>query len=160
MGIDVEARAERARENFLAGYNCSQSVVMAFSDLIEDAGVDAGAVCRLASPFGGGMGRLREVCGCVSGSLMVLGLVRGYDDPRDYAAKKRLYAEVQELAAANRDENGSIVCRELLGLGKGPDDPAPERRSDAYYRKRPCPELCAVAARILATHLAQVQAEA
>lgn len=155
MSVDVEARAERARENFMAGYNCSQSVVMAFSDLIEEAGLDVDAICRLASPFGGGMGRLREVCGCVSGSLMILGLTRGYDDPKDYAAKKRLYAEVQELAASNREENGSIVCRELLGLVKGPDDPAPERRSDAYYRKRPCPELCAVAARILAEHLAE-----
>ena len=155
MGVDAEARADRARQNFMDGYNCSQSVVMAFSDLVEAAGLDVEAVCRLASPFGGGMGRLREVCGCVSGSLMVLGLTRGYDDPKDYAAKKRLYAEVQGLAAHNRDENGSIVCRELLGLGKGPDDPVPERRSDAYYRKRPCPELCAVAARILAEHLAE-----
>ena len=155
MGVDAEARADRARQNFMDGYNCSQSVVMAFSDLVEAAGLDVEAVCRLASPFGGGMGRLREVCGCVSGSLMVLGLTRGYDDPKDYAAKKRLYAEVQELAARNRDQNGSIVCRELLGLGKGPDDPVPERRSDAYYRKRPCPELCAVAARILAEHLAE-----
>ena len=160
MGVDAKERADRARQNFMDGYNCSQAVVMAFSDLVEAAGLDAGAVCRLASPFGGGMGRLREVCGCVSGSLMVLGLVRGYEDPKDFAAKKRLYAEVQELAAYNRDENGSIVCRELLGLPKGPDDPTPERRSNAYYRKRPCPELCAVAARILAAHLDQVGGEA
>ena len=156
MGVDAKERADRARQNFMDGYNCSQAVVMAFADLVEEAGLDAEAVCRLASPFGGGMGRLTEVCGCVSGSLMVLGLVRGYEDPKDFAAKKRLYAEVQELAAHNRDENGSIVCRELLGLAKrGPDDPTPERRSNADYRKRPCPELCAVAARILAEHLAE-----
>ena len=155
MSEGPAARADCARQNFMDGYNCSQSVVMAFADLVEAAGLDVSAVCRLASPFGGGMGRLREVCGCVSGSLMVLGLVSGYADPTDYAAKRELYAEVQELAAESRRENGSIVCRELLGLGKGPDDPTPERRSDAYYRKRPCPELCATAARILAERLAE-----
>ena len=149
----AKERAQRARESFLEGYNCSQSQVMAFSDLIEEKGVDVEAVCQIASPFGGGMGRLREVCGCVTGSFMVLGLLRGYEDPKDHAAKKRLYTEVQALAASNRDENGSIVCRELLGLGKGPDDPTPEKRSEAYYRKRPCADLCATAARILAEHL-------
>ena len=143
-------RADMARRNFLEGYNCSQSVVLAFTDVLEEQGIDARTMARLASPFGGGMGRMREVCGAVSGMLMVLGLTEGYDDAKAFAAKKELYQKVQELCGAYREENGSIVCRELLGLAKGPDAPVPEKRTDAYYRKRPCPELCACAARILA----------
>ena len=151
--MDVSERGERARNNFLQGYNCSQSVVLAFEDVLVEHGLDVHTVARLASPFGGGMGRMREVCGAVSGMIMVLGLVEGYDDPKAFRAKKELYVRVQELAGVYRDENGSIVCRELLGLGKGPSESTPERRTDAYYRKRPCAELCACAARILAEHL-------
>ena len=150
--MDANERAERARQNFLAGYNCTQSVVVAFGDVFEEQGLDLDAVTRLASPFGGGMGRMREVCGAVSGMLMVLGIVEGYDEPKAFQAKKELYARVQELAESYRAENGSIVCRELLGLGSGADDPTPERRTEAYYRKRPCAELCACAARIVAEH--------
>ncbi len=150
--MDAHERAERARKNFLAGYNCTQSVVVAFGDVFEEQGLDLDAVTRLASPFGGGMGRMREVCGAVSGMLMVLGIVEGYDEPKAFKAKKQLYEHVQELAESYRAENGSIVCRELLGLGSGADDPTPERRTEAYYRKRPCAELCACAARIVAEH--------
>ena len=158
--MDATERGERARQNFLAGYNCAQSVVRAFDDVLEERGLDPEAAMRMASPFGGGMGRLREVCGTVSGMLLVLGLVEGYDEPRAYAAKKELYEKVQGLAGAFRDEHGSIVCRELLGLGAGPSEATPERRTDAYYRKRPCPELCACAARILASHLSKLDQEA
>ncbi len=152
--MDTSERAEKARANFLQGYNCAQAVLLSFDDVLEAQGLDAQALTRLASPFGGGMGRMREVCGAVSGMLMVLGLVEGYDDPRAFAAKKELYATVQELAGKFREENGSIVCRELLGLPKGPDDATPEQRTQGYYRKRPCQELCACAARILAEHIA------
>lgn len=151
--MDATERAERARSNFLQGYNCSQSVVLAFDDVLAEQGLDARTALRLASPFGGGMGRMREVCGSVSGMLMVLGLAEGYDDAKAFKAKKELYGSVQGLAARFREENGSIVCRELLGLPKGPSDPTPERRSEGYYRKRPCQELCACAAAILAEHL-------
>mgnify|MGYP002624431138 CR=1 FL=1 len=153
--MDASERAQRARENFLAGYNCAQSVTLAFDDVLAGQGIDAQVAARLSSPFGAGMGRMREVCGAVSGMLMVLGVVEGYDDPKAYRAKKELYATVQELAGAYRDENGSIVCRELLGLGKGPSEATPERRTDVYYHKRPCPDLCACAARILAGHLSE-----
>ena len=157
--FDANERAELAHKNFLSGYNCAQSVVMTYVDVFEEAGIDPELAAKLASPFGGGMGRMREVCGCVSGSLMVLGLVEGYNDAKAYAAKKRLYEEVQEIASRYRDENGSIVCRELLGLGKGTDAPTPERRTEAYYRKRPCADLCASAARIMAEFLNEVEAE-
>lgn len=147
------ARAKRARQNFLAGYNCSQSVVLAFDDVLSEQGIDAALAARLVSPFGGGMGRMREVCGAVSGMLFVLGATEGYDDSKAHAAKTELYRKVQSLAGAYREEHGSIVCRELLGLASGPSDPTPERRTEGYYRKRPCAELCASAAAILEAYL-------
>ena len=151
--MTVDERAELAHSNFLRGYNCSQSIVLAFPDVLAKAGIEPSVAAKLASPFGGGMGRMREVCGAVSGMLMVLGLAQGYDEAKAYAEKKDLYQKVQTLCTRYSNENGSIVCRELLGLGKGPDEPTPQRRTEGYYRKRPCPELCACAARILAEHL-------
>lgn len=149
----AEQRAERARQCFLAGHNCPQSVVNAFDDVLEDNGIDLATAVRLASPFGGGMGRMREVCGAVSGMLMILGLLEGYDDPAADDAKARLYERVQELADEFRAENGSILCRELLGLSEGPSEPTPSARTEAYYHSRPCAEYVASAARILAEHM-------
>ena len=142
---DPEARAQRAADYFLEGYNCTQAV---FLTCCEDLGIPAETGLRLASPFGGGMGRLREVCGTVSGMFLALGLKYGYADPKDLAAKKRLYAMVQELARRFEAEHGSIVCRTLLGLDRQRDDPTPEARTAAYYKKRPCKELAASAVRI------------
>ena len=153
--MDAEERSELARQKFLEGYNCTQSVVLAFSDVLQDQGLDPNTAAQMASPFGGGMGRLREVCGAFSGSLFVLGVAEGYRDPKASDAKKELYSSVQELAAAFKEENGALVCRELLGLGAGPSEATPEKRTDTYYRKRPCVELVASAARILAEHLQQ-----
>lgn len=151
--MDANERAERARENFLSGCNCPQSVVGAFADVLEKNGIDVEVATKLASPFGGGMGRMREVCGAVSGMLMILGLEEGYNDPSDDEAKARLYERVQELAGEFKAQNGSILCRELLGLAEGPDAPKPEARTQAYYHNRPCAEYCASAAQILAEHL-------
>ncbi len=95
------------------------------------------------------MGRLREVCGSVSGMFMVAGLLYGYDGPETGAPKAELYARIQELASRFEAKNGSIVCREILGLGVGHDSPAPEARTPEYYRKRPCPEIIGDAAEIL-----------
>ncbi|MBR3224258.1 MAG: C_GCAxxG_C_C family protein [Atopobiaceae bacterium] len=153
--MTADERAQMARNNFLQGYNCSQSVVLAFPDILAQAGIEPSVAARLASPFGGGMGRMREVCGAVSGMLMILGLAEGYDEAKAFLAKKELYQKVQTLCGRYREENGSIVCRELLGLSKGPDNPTPQQRTEGYYRKRPCPELCACAARILAEHLGE-----
>ena len=151
--LDKEARAESARAYFKQGYNCCQSVALAYADLI---GMDKDAVAALASGFGGGFGRLREVCGCVSGMTMVAGAVLPSTDPGDSGRKTENYALVQRLAGKYAEENGSIICRELLGLsGKStsPESPAPSARTGEYYRKRPCPELCACAARIIAEEL-------
>lgn len=138
-------REERAKENFLKGYNCAQAVLLAFADAL---GVDEPTLARLAAPFGGGMGRMREVCGAVSGMLMVDGFLRGYDDPAASTEKKETYARVQRLAACFREECGSILCRELLESSED-STPTPSKRTPEYYKKRPCAELVALAARIL-----------
>ena len=141
---------ETARGLFLDGYNCSQSVVAAFAD---ELGMNREQAIRMASPFGGGMGRMREVCGCVSGMFMVLGYLYGYDDPKVYECKKELYERVQLLAARFREDNGSIVCSKLLGLEGKDSSPVPSRRTEEYYKKRPCPKLAGYAARILAEYI-------
>jgi C_GCAxxG_C_C family probable redox protein len=109
-------RAQKAKDNFLKGYNCAQAVALAFSDLTP---LDEKTTARAASAFGGGMGRLREVCGAVSGAFMAAALVEGYDDPKNNVGKTELYRKIQELAARFKEENGSIVCRELLSGVKG-----------------------------------------
>lgn len=133
-----------AAELFLKGYNCAQAVTVAFCDV---TGLDENMSARLSSSFGGGMGRLREVCGAVSGMLMVAGFLYGYDDPNDPAAKKAHYTLVQQLAGKFREEMGSIVCRELLK--NPPSDPNPSPRTAEYYAQRPCARFVMTAARIL-----------
>lgn len=146
----MEDKAKTAETLFLQGYSCSQAVLGAFA---EEAGLDRDTAFRLASSFGAGMGRLREVCGAVSAMFMVAGLRDGFSDPKDAAAKAEHYRRVQELAARFREENGSIVCRELLGPAKGADGPVPEARTPGYYKKRPCAELVKCAARITVEYL-------
>ncbi len=143
---------ERARDLFKQGYNCSQAVLLAFSDM---TGLDDRTALMLSSSFGGGMGRMREVCGAVSGMFMVAGILYGYDDPANQSGKTDHYRRIQALAEEFRKENGSIICRELLGLGGGPDSPVPETRTDTYYKKRPCAELVAMAARIMDAYIAK-----
>ena len=137
---------ERAVALFKQGYNCSQSVFAAFS---EELGMDLETALKISSSFGGGMGRLREVCGAVSGMFMVLGLKEGYTDPKNSSLKTQHYQKVQKLAGKFKQENGSIVCRELLGLSQQHDSPIPEARTESYYKKRPCAELVGMAAKFL-----------
>ena len=138
----------RAGELFLAGYNCSQSVVVAFCDL---TGLSEEFSAKLSSSFGGGMGRMREVCGAVSGMLTVAGLLYGYGAPDD-AAKKAHYTLVQALAGQFRDEHGSIICREILK--NPPSDPNPTPRTAEFYKTRPCAQMVMTAARILDEYIA------
>ncbi len=144
--IDIEERVARARNYFTSGYNCSQSVAMAYSDLFN---VDATTIASVATSFGGGMGRLREVCGAVSGMSIIAGLMIPSLDTSDKSAKTANYKLVQKMAESFRAENGSIVCRELLGLDHKKDEPTPSDRTAEYYKKRPCAELVAMAARIV-----------
>lgn len=136
----------KARELFHDGYNCSQAVLLAFSDL---TGLCEKQAAILSSSFGGGMGRLREVCGAVSGAFMVAGLLFGYSDPTDHEAKKEHYALIQRIAQEFKKQNGSYICRELLELPHGPSDPEPEKRTEAYYHRRSCADYVGIAARVL-----------
>ena len=146
--------AEEAKRLFMEGYNCAQAVFCAFRDL---TGMDIDAAARLSSSFGGGMGRMREVCGTVSGALLALGILRGYDDPKDPEAKKAHYALVQEYARRFRERNGAIICRELLrDVPVTPGD-TPEPRTPEFYARRPCLRLAGEAAAILEEILAETE---
>lgn len=137
-------RAERARELFKTGLNCSQSVVASFADVIE---LDETAAARLSAGLGGGVGRQREVCGAVCGAAMILGFVFSGEDGRD---KKTAYEKVREFSEEFKRRNRSIVCRELLGLDKTLSESAtPSERTAEYYKKRPCADLVFDAAEIL-----------
>ncbi|MDE6731985.1 MAG: C-GCAxxG-C-C family protein [Oscillospiraceae bacterium] len=144
--MNVKTKGDIAYENFLKGYNCTQAVTVAFA---EELGLDEKRAARLSCGFGGGMGRMREVCGTFSGIVMVLSALYGYSDPKDTATKTALYEKIRALAAKFREDNKSIICRELLGLEKAEESAAPEPRTPEYYKKRPCPELCRYAANIL-----------
>ena len=143
--------AYKAGELFLSGSNCAQAVIVAFSDI---TGMDEKTSARISSAFGGGMGRMREVCGAVSGMLMVLSLLYGYEEPGENDCnKKRLYKEVQDLAGKFREEVGSIVCREILK--NPPTDPNPTPRTAEFYQKRPCARMVMTAARLLDEYIVE-----
>lgn len=145
------SKGDIAKQNFMNGYNCSQAVLLAFC---EDFGLEKETALKISEPFGGGMGRMREVCGTVTGMFMVLGLAMGNSDAKDGSTKKNVYKSVQELAEKFKQDNGSIICRELLGLQKANKESyVPSERTTEYYKKRPCPELCKYAADILEDYL-------
>lgn len=148
-----ESRPDKAVRLFKEGYNCSQSVFAAYADLY---GIEPELAFRLSASFGGGIGRMREVCGAASGMFMVAGLETGATQGRDVAGKKANYDMVQALAAEYRKKNGSIICKELLGLTAQQGikeqqftDTRPEERTQEYYKKRPCMDLIRQACEIL-----------
>lgn len=147
-------RGRRAMSLFREGYNCSQAVAVAFSDML---GTDEKMITRMISGFGGGMGRLREVCGSFSAAVFVLSSLYGYNDPKDYEAKKDLYEKIQTLAKRVESVNGSIVCKELLGLKAREGVAAPEKRTDEYYKKRPCEKIIGVTAALLEQYLEELK---
>ena len=149
--------AEEAGRLFREGYNCAQAVCCAFCDR---TGMTEAEAARLSSSFGGGMGRLREVCGTVSGALLVLGIVKGYDDPADPQAKAAHYRLVQEYARRFREKNGSIVCRELLAGVPVTPGGTPEERTPDFYARRPCLRLAREAAGILEEMLDESRGQA
>lgn len=139
-------RAEKAKAYFEQGYNCAQAVTMAFAD---EMGLKPEEAAKLASSFGGGFGRLREVCGCVSGMALAAGAIYGYSDPKAMEEKAEHYALVQKLAGEFKERNGSIICRELLDGINNDTNPVPEERTESYYKKRPCADFAYTAADIL-----------
>ena len=154
MNINLEERVEKAKRLFIeGGYNCCQAVVLAYNDVF---GISDEVAAAMSSGFGGGMGRMREVCGSVSGMVMLAGLMRPADDPSVKEWRTANYALVQEMAGEFKAINGSIVCKELLGLvpmGSGTpapkESPEPSDRTPEYYKKRPCEELVGISARIV-----------
>ena len=150
--IDPKERAEHAKTLFSEGYNCAQSVAMAYADITS---LDEQMVATITASFGGGMGRLREVCGAVSGMAFVASFISPCPTATDASAKKANYALVQEFAEKFRAQNGNIVCRSLLGLDRPKDEPTPSPRTAEYYQKRPCAEYVYDAALIVGEWLAK-----
>ena len=142
-------RAEHAAELFANGYNCAQAVAIAFCDL---TGFSKEQTAKMLAPFGGGFGRLREVCGAVSGMTFVYGCLYGYEAPNPEAQMK-VYETEQALAAQFKEKAGSIICREILK--NPPSDPVPSPRTEEYYTSRPCVRMVYTAANILETYITQ-----
>lgn len=142
--------AEKARNYFLEGYNCSQSVFLAFSDV---TGLDEKTALMISSSFGGGMGRLREVCGAVSGMFMAAGMLYGYSDPKASEEKMEHYKRIQDLAAEFKERNGSIICRDILGKIAEDKSFIPAERTAEYYKTRPCVKMVEDAAEIFSEYL-------
>ncbi|MBO5876519.1 MAG: C_GCAxxG_C_C family protein [Bacteroidales bacterium] len=159
--MNIEERIEKAKRLFKeGGYNCCQAVVLAYNDIF---GIDDETAAAMSSGFGGGMGRMREVCGSVSGMVMLAGLIRPATDPTVKDWRTANYALVQEMAGEFKGINGSIVCKELLGLvpmgsnEQAPkESPEPSDRTPEYYKKRPCEELVGISARIVGEKILQL----
>lgn len=148
---ELEIRAARAVELFKQGYNCSQSVVAAFADMY---GFNQDQALRMSASFGGGIGRMRSVCGAACGMFLLAGLETGSVNSEDRDGKAANYAFVQQLAERFRQINGALECAELLGLRKGgATPPTPEARTAQYYAKRPCVQIVETAARIWAEEI-------
>ncbi|MBR6769951.1 MAG: C_GCAxxG_C_C family protein [Lachnospiraceae bacterium] len=146
----MESRIKQAVALFEAGHGCAQAVFATYADLF---GVDRTLALKLASPLGGGMGRMREVCGAVSAMALLAGLKDGNTDPSDEEGRERIYLLVRQMSDAFRKENGSMICRELLGLQEREEDARPDKRTEEYYAKRPCSKLVASAAEIIEKNL-------
>lgn len=142
-------RRQLAEKYFCEGYSCAQAVALAFEDKFA---MDREELLKIASSFGGGLGRLREVCGAVSGMCMVAGVLHGYSSPKAREAKAEHYALIQQLAGKFKEKNGSIVCRELLGAKLAVTAPTPEERTAEYYKIRPCARFAGDCAEILSQH--------
>ena len=142
--------SEKAVNNFKSGYNCAQSVFLAFA---EDFGFDKETALKLSSSFGGGMGRLREVCGAISSMFAIAGLKKGYTSPNDDETKAKHYELIQSLAEKFKSKYSTIICRELLELPEGADSPIPSQRTKEYYQTRPCEAYIRLAAEIIEAEL-------
>lgn len=164
--MTVEEAGLKAESLFKNGYNCAQSVAAVFA---KEVGLDEELILKLSKGFGGGLGRQREVCGSVSAMTLIVSYLLGDDDSKDKNAKDECYKVIQSLCSRFREKNGSIICRELLGLvpvGQSEDalknktsiehkveSSVSEERTPEYYKKRPCAHLCKDAAEILAEYL-------
>lgn len=145
--------SQKAMKLFKQGYNCSQSVFLTFAD---ELGIDTETALKLSSSFGGGMGRMREVCGAVSAMFMIAGLKYGYTEPDNKEIKTEHYQRIQELAKRFKDKHDTIICRELLGVDAD-DNPVPSDRTQEYYDSRPCERLIGDAAGIISEYISNIE---
>ena len=155
--LEIDERVQRAVDNFMAGYGCCQSVVAAFSDLY---GLDETLAKKVGAGFGGGVGRMRMMCGAVSGLVMLVGLDCGQTEGSDREGKSACYKVVQDLLEKSRQENGSIICAEILGINgheKAHSSYVASPRTAEYYKTRPCAAKVESAARIFANYLKEKQ---
>lgn len=146
----MRSRVEDAVHMFESGYNCAQSVFTTYADLF---GMERETALKLSSPMGAGVGRMREICGAVSGMALLAGLKEGNTDPANEEGKAAVYELVRAMSDRFKGETGSIICRELLGILEREENAAPEVRSKEYYQKRPCGRMVATAARIIEEYL-------
>lgn len=149
---EIKERTKRAVDLFEQGYNCSQSVVMAYADRYD---IDINTAAKLATSFGGGMGRLREVCGAVSGMFMVLGLEYPFLDTNNKASKNENYKKVQETASEFKTAMGSIICADLLSQKREAQHYESADRTKEYYATRPCAKCVAKAAEITGKNISK-----
>ena len=159
--FDIDERVPKAKRLFREeGYNCCQAVVLAYNDLF---GIEDSIAAAMSSGFGGGMGRMREVCGSVSGMVMLAGLIAPANDPSIKVDRTRNYALVQDVAGEFSRQNGSIICKELLGLAPisttAQESPEPSDRTPEYYQKRPCEELVGISARIIGEKILELHVD-
>ena len=141
-----ESRVEYALSLFKSGYNCAQSVFAAYADLL---GMDTETALKMSSAMGGGIGRMREVCGTVSAMAMLAGLKEGNADPENEEAKEHIYALVRHMSALFKEQQGTIICRELLGIEGMEESAKPSVRTPEFYASRPCGRIIACAAEII-----------
>lgn len=147
MEKENSSRAQKAKDYFLSGYTCCQSLSAAFYD---KTGLDESTVLRLTLGFGAGVGRMREICGAVSGMAFIVSAYYGDSESGNTETKKKIYSYIQELVSQFKKINGSVVCADILGLERGRfSSPSPEKRTDDYYKKRPCAEIVFGAADML-----------
>lgn len=152
----MKKHSEKANELFQQGYNCAQAVAGAYA---EEVDIDFETMVKMASSFGGGMGKLREVCGAVSAIFLIAGLKNGYTEPNNDVVKQKHYELIQKLGHKFKDIHGSIICRELLNLLEHESSPVPTKRTPEFYTKRPCAKFIISACEVLDTVLAEIQAQ-
>ena len=153
MREELEKRVDKAVDNFMQGYGCCQSVICAFADIY---GIDSTTAKKIGAGFGGGVGRMRMMCGAVSGIVTLVGLDCGQTEGSDREGKAACYKVVQDLLGVFKQRNGSVICAELLGLNGCPvvkNTYVPDQRNAEYYKKRPCAQKVESAARVFAEYL-------
>lgn len=132
----MSIHSDKAVELFKQGYNCSQAVFVAF---LDEFNMDEETALKVSAGLGGGVGRLREVCGCVSGAAMIVGMLHGATVGADQDSKKETYRIIQQLAEEFKNQQGSVVCRDILKIRADQKESyVPDERTDEYYKKRPC----------------------